>query len=172
MRLLIGIVLLAGLASCEQTSKVDLLIYNAKIYTIDSGFKVAEAIAVEDGKIVAVGSDVDLTGKYYSDNKIDAKGKFIYPGFIDAHTHFYRYGLGLQTADLTGTESWDEILDQLEAFAKDHNTGWLLGRGWDQNDWTVKEFPNKEKLDELFPDRPVVLTRVDGHATIANQKAL
>jgi predicted amidohydrolase YtcJ len=158
--------------SCRSTSKVDLLIYNAKIYTVDSSFSVAEAIAVRDGKIVAVGTTKELTETYFSDNKINAGGKFMYPGFIDAHAHFFRYGLGLQTANLVDTKSWEDILDRLQIFAKEHQEGWLIGRGWDQNDWDVKEFPSKEKLDQLFPDRPVLLTRIDGHAAIANQKAL
>jgi predicted amidohydrolase YtcJ len=159
-------------ASCRETSKVDLLIYNAKIYTVDSAFSTAEAMAVRDGKVLETGTTTDLTKKYFTENKIDAHGKFIYPGFIDAHAHFYRYSLGLQTANLVGTSSWDDILNQIQSFAKDHPDGWLIGRGWDQNDWTVKEFPTKEKLDQLFPNRPVFLTRVDGHAAIANQKAL
>jgi predicted amidohydrolase YtcJ len=158
--------------SCRSTSKVDLLIYNAKIYTVDSSFSVAEAIAVRDGKVVAVGTTKELTETYFSDNKINADGKFMYPGLIDAHAHFFRYGLGLQTANLVDTKSWEDILDRLQIFAKEHQEGWLIGRGWDQNDWDVKEFPSKEKLDELFPDRPVLLTRIDGHAAIANQKAL
>lgn len=164
--------LLIILYSCSGKTKLDLLIYNAKIYTIDSSFSVAEAMAVKDGKIIETGSTKDITSKYTSDNKVDAQGKFIYPGFIDAHAHFYRYGLGLQTADLAGTTSWEEILNRLQTFSKENPNGWLIGRGWDQNDWPVKEFPTKEKLDELFPDRPVYLVRVDGHAAIANQKAL
>ncbi|HVE61101.1 MAG TPA: amidohydrolase family protein, partial [Chitinophagaceae bacterium] len=158
--------------SCTQTSGVDLIIFNAKIYTIDSAFAIAEAMAVNDGKIEAVGTSNDITAKYSAKEKINANGQIIYPGFIDAHAHFYRYGLGLQTADLVGTKSWEEILSKLKSFAQQNPDGWLIGRGWDQNDWTIKEFPSKEKLDELFPDRPVILTRVDGHAAIANQKAL
>lgn len=156
-----------------QRKNVDLLIYNAKIYTVDARFSTATAIAVKDGKIVDVGKN-GLREKYWPLQSVNAEGKFIYPGFIDAHAHFYRYGLGLQTADLVDTQSWDEILNKLQAFAKDHPStgGWLIGRGWDQNDWPVKEFPSKEKLDLLFPDRPVLLTRIDGHAAIANQKAL
>lgn len=166
------LLLLIFFYSCSGQTKVDLLVYNAKIYTVDSAFSVAGAMAVRDGKIVETGSTKDITEKYTSDNKVDAQGKFIYPGFIDAHAHFYRYGLGLQTADLVGTTSWEDILNRLQAFAKENPNGWLIGRGWDQNDWPVKEFPTKEKLDELFPDRPVYLVRVDGHASIANQKAL
>jgi predicted amidohydrolase YtcJ len=160
--------------ACSQTSQVDLIVYNAKIYTVDSLFSMAQAMAVKDGRIVAVGKEDEITGKYFSDNKINAEGKVIYPGFIDAHAHFFRYGLGLQTADLVGTGSWEEIITRLDSFAKSHSSadGWLLGRGWDQNDWQVKDFPTKERLDVLFPNRPVVLTRIDGHAAIANQKAL
>ncbi|HUC80861.1 MAG TPA: amidohydrolase, partial [Flavisolibacter sp.] len=108
-------------------------------------------------------------------NVIDAEGKAIYPGLIDAHAHFFRYGLGLQTADLVGTESWQEILQKLQAFNTQNagdTSSWLIGRGWDQNDWEVKEFPTKDSLDVLFPNKPVLLTRVDGHAAIANQRAL
>jgi predicted amidohydrolase YtcJ len=158
------------LVSCSQ--KVDLLVYNARIYTVDSSFAIAEAMAIKDGRIEAIGSTKDLTEKYDATEKIDAGGKSIYPGLIDAHAHFYRYGLGLQTADLVETNSWEEILSRLQAFAQTNKEGWLVGRGWDQNDWSIKEYPNKAKLDSLFPDRPVLLTRVDGHAAIANQKAL
>ncbi|HEX2609146.1 MAG TPA: amidohydrolase family protein, partial [Flavisolibacter sp.] len=162
-----------GLSACKSTSpKVDLLLFNAKIYTVDSTFTLCEAMAVQDGRILETGTSDVLKGKYTSDQMIDAKGQFVYPGLIDAHAHFYRYGLGLQTADLTGTVSWQDILGRLLTFSADHQQGWLIGRGWDQNDWPVKEFPNKKALDSLFPTRPVLLTRVDGHAAIANQKAL
>jgi predicted amidohydrolase YtcJ len=160
-----------ALSSFAQRKRIDLLIYNAKIYTVDSKFSMATAIAIKDGKIVDVGRN-GLKEKYWPLQTINADGKFIYPGFIDAHSHFFRYGLGLQTANLVDTESWEDILHQLQSFAKDHKEGWLIGRGWDQNDWQIKEFPSKEKLDQLFPDRPVLLTRIDGHAAIANQKAL
>jgi len=158
------------LASCSQ--KVDLLVYNARVYTVDSTFSIAEALAVKDGKIEAIGTTKELTEKYDAKEKIDAGGKFIYPGLIDAHAHFYRYGLGLQTADLVDTESWEDIIARLQTFSQTNTEGWLIGRGWDQNDWTTKEYPEKSRLDSLFPDRPVLLTRVDGHAAIANQKAL
>ncbi len=169
-RILSFFILSVFLFSCKQ--KVDLLVYNAKVYTVDSTFSTAEALAVKDGKITAVGTSKDILEQYDATEKWDAKGQFIYPGFIDAHAHFYGYGLGLQTADLTGTNSWEEILDRLQQFAQHNSEGWLIGSGWDQNDWAVKEYPTKEKLDQLFPDRPVLLTRVDGHAAIANQKAL
>ncbi|MES1218972.1 MAG: amidohydrolase [Bacteroidota bacterium] len=159
--------------SCSQKEKIDLLVYNAVVYTVDSAFSTAEAIAVKDGKIVEVGKTADLQNKYEAKENSDAGGKFIYPGLIDAHAHFFEYGLGLQTDDLVGTESWEDILHHLSDFAKGLSKDqWLIGRGWDQNDWSVKDFPSNEKLNELYPDRPVFLTRVDGHAAIANQKAL
>ena len=161
------------LFACNQREKIDLLVYNATIYTVDSTFSVTDAIAVKDGKIIETGKTGDLQNKFEAIEKIDANGKFIYPGFIDAHAHFVGYGLGLQTVDLVGTESWEDILHRLDDFAKNKNKGqWLIGRGWDQNDWPVKDFPTNEKLNELYPDRPVFLRRVDGHAAIVNQKAL
>lgn len=163
--------ILFSLSTFAQRKKIDLLIYNAKIYTVDAKFSTATAIAIKDGKIVNIGRN-GLRDKYWPLQTINAEGKFIYPGFIDAHSHFFRYGLGLQTANLVDTESWEDILSRLQSFAKDHTEDWLIGRGWDQNDWQIKEFPNKEKLDQLFPNRPVLLTRIDGHAAIANQKAL
>ena len=161
------------LFACNQREKIDLLVYNATIYTVDSTFSVTDAIAVKDGKIIETGKTGDLQNKFEAIEKIDANGKFIYPGFIDAHAHFVGYGLGLQTVDLVGTESWEDILHRLDDFAKGKNKDqWLIGRGWDQNDWPVKDFPTNEKLNELYPDRPVFLRRVDGHAAIVNQKAL
>ncbi len=156
----------------SQKIAADMLVYNATIYTVDENFSVKEAMAVKDGKIIATGTTERLKKEFSSSTELDAKGKIIFPGFIDAHAHFMGYGLGLQTADLTGTKSWEEVIDKLKEFALTHQDGWLTGRGWDQNDWEVKEFPNKKKLDQLFPDRPVFLTRVDGHAAIANEKAL
>ena len=164
--------LIITLLSCSQKTKIDLLVYNATIYTVDSSFSVVQAIAVNDGKIVDVGKTVDLQDKYDAKENGDAHGKFVYPGFIDAHAHFVGYGTSLQRVDLVGTSSWDEVIERTKQFAKENPEDWLLGRGWDQNDWTVKEFPTNQNLNELFPDRPVLLTRVDGHAAIANQKAL
>src|SRR5687768_15958989 len=164
--------LILTLLSCSQKEKADLLVYNATIYTVDSTFSMAEAIAIKDGKILAIGKTTDLEKKYEAKERTDAQGKFIYPGFIDAHAHFVGYGLGLQTADLVGTKSWEEIVEKLKTFSAENKDGWLIGRGWDQNDWAVTDFPSNENLNELFPDRPILLTRIDGHAAIANQKSL
>ena len=160
------------LISCSNRESVDLLLINAKVYTVDSAFTVTEAIAVKDGHIIATGTSADLQGKYEAKETVDAAGQYVYPGFIDAHAHFVGYAQSLQNVDLAGTESWQAILDKLQEFAKTHPEGWITGRGWDQNDWPVKEFPNNSELNRLFPDRPVLLGRVDGHAAIANEAAL
>lgn len=162
------------LFSCNDKKKetADLLIYNATIYTVDSAFSTAEAMLIRDGKVLATGSRADLEKNYVIKDKTDAQGKFIYPGFIDAHAHFAGYGQSLQRVDLTGTGSWEEVIEKVRAFAAAHPEGWITGRGWDQNDWEVKVFPTNEKLNELFPDRPVLITRIDGHAAMANQQAL
>lgn len=162
-------------AVTAQKQTADLLVYNGKIYTVDADFSIASAMAVKDGKVLAVGDSKTLLAQYQPKEKLDAQGKSVYPGLIDAHAHFLNYGLGLQHADLVGTNSWEEVLQRLQqhvAKKKLQSGEWIIGRGWDQNDWPVKEFPSKEKLDELFPNNPVFLTRVDGHAAIANSKAL
>lgn len=169
--LLIPITLFA--LSCSNKQNADLLVYNATIYTVDSAFSTVEAMIVKDGKILATGTKADLEKNYAAAQQTDAQGKFIYPGLIDAHAHFVGYGTGLQTVNLTGTESWEEIIKRVTDFSKElAKDQWIVGRGWDQNDWPVKEFPSNDELNRLFPDQPVLLTRVDGHAAIANQKAL
>jgi predicted amidohydrolase YtcJ len=174
MRLISIALLLTALSffSCQNKKQADLIVFNAKIYTVDAQFSTAEAFAVKAGRVVAVGKTADITADYEATNRLDAEGKPIYPGFIDAHAHFYRYGEGLQEADLVGTKSWEEILEKLVAFSSKNTEGWLLGRGWDQNDWATKEYPTKKRLDELFPNRPVFLKRVDGHAAIVNEAAI
>lgn len=173
MKTLFYTTLLSLLAACNASKEnVDLLVYNATIYTVDPAFSTTEAMVVKDGKIIETGS-IDMLGKKYDPKEeLDAQGQFIYPGFIDAHAHFTGYAKGLQTVNLVGTTSWENILTTTQEFATTNKEGWLTGRGWDQNDWDIKEFPDNKKLNELFPDRPVLLTRIDGHAAIANQKAL
>ena len=165
--------LLVFVAACKQkVYNADLLVKNAMVYTVDSGFTTAQAFVVNAGKIVAVGDTATLDKKYFAREVVDAGGHAVYPGFIDAHSHFYEYALDLQQADLKNMHSWQEIVDTVSAFARRNTDGWVLGSGWDQNVWKVKQFPNKSKLDSLFPVRPVLLERVDGHAAIANQAAL
>ena len=169
-----SLLLLALLSSCgAKREAVDLLVTNAAVYTVDSTFSKAEAFAVKDGKFVAVGTSSDLKSRYSAAQEVDAKGQAIYPGFYDAHCHFYRYALALPSADLVGTNSWKEVIQKLQENRKKYpQAAWLTGRGWDQNDWPGKQFPTKDTLDQLFPDVPVALIRVDDHATLFNQKAL
>ena len=160
------------LLSCSTKIKVDLLVYHATIYTVDSSFSVAEAMAVNDGKIVATGKTSDLQSKYEAKEALDAQGKFIHPGFIDAHAHFVGYGQSLFTVDLYDSKSIDEVVQRVRAFDSAHpGEPWILGRGWDQNKFPGKTFPTNDELNNLFPDKPVLLERVDGHASIANNKA-
>nr|WP_288935103.1 amidohydrolase [uncultured Allomuricauda sp.] len=158
--------------SCNTKDEVDLIVTNANIYTVDADFSKASSVAIKDGKFVAVGDSEEIFKKYNAQEQLDAEGKTIVPGLIDAHCHFYGLGQNQQVVDLVGTESFDEVLEKVAAFQKERPSEFIWGRGWDQNDWEVKEFPTKAKLDELFPDIPVVLERIDGHAYLVNQKVL
>ena len=160
------------MSSCYYTEEADLLIHNAKIYTLDDAFSIAEAMAIKDGKIIEVGPNNELKNRYNAKEEIDARLRPIYPGFIDAHCHFLWYGNTFFEVDLVGTKSWQEVIDRTIAFSEKTEDLWITGRGWDQNDWESKSFPTKEQLDQLFPERAVLLKRIDGHAAIANQKAL
>ncbi len=161
------------MTSCNQKEKADLLIYNAKVYTVNKNFDIVSAIAIKDGKIIAAGSDKDLKERFSAKKNMDAGGKAVYPGFNDGHSHFLSYGLNkVSSADLVGTKSWDEVVEHVVEHHKVNPSGWVLGRGWDQNDWEVKKFPDNEKLNKFFPDTPVVLRRIDGHALIANAEAM
>ena len=150
----------------------DLIITNAKIYTVNQNFDTAESMVISNGKIMAIGKSADLLKKFKSKNIQNLQGKTVFPGLIDAHCHFTGFATDQWKCELWGTKSWEEILKKISEYAKTAPKEWLYGRSWDQNDWAVKEFPNKEKLDELFPNRPVYLKRIDGHAAVANQKAL
>jgi predicted amidohydrolase YtcJ len=172
MKKLIFILLCSSFLACQQTEQVDLIVHNATIYTVNENFETAQSIAIKDGKFVAVGSDKEIQAKYKATETINAENKPIFPGFIDAHCHFFGLGLQQQKVDLTGTQSYDEVLERIVAFQKEKNVTFITGRGWDQNDWPVKEFPTKAKLDELFPNTPVAVRRVDGHAMLVNEAAL
>ncbi len=160
--------------SCMQSQKInaDLIITNAVIYTVDNEFSKANQLAIKDGEIIAIGDD-DILNKYTSDKVIDAEGNYIYPGFNDGHSHFLGYGISItKYADLVGTTSFEEVVSKVEKHNEEFPSKWLLGRGWDQNDWELQEFPDNSILNEKFPHKAVVLTRVDGHAVIANDFAL
>ena len=166
--------LLAGvvLVSCSHKETVDSIVFNANIYTVDADFGKAEAMAIQNGKILAIGKEDYILANYQTDKQYNLEGKTVVPGLIDAHAHFYRMGSMEQKARFEGTKSYEEVLDRLVAFQEKNQLSFITGRGWDQNDWDLKEFPNKEKLDALFPNTPVAITRVDGHALLVNQAAL
>ncbi len=166
--------ILIAFFSCKKVDKiqVDSIVINANIYTVNSTFDKAQAFAIKDGKFVAIGRNSAIQDKYESHTIIDADGKTIVPGFIDAHCHFLGLGLNQQSVNLFGTKSFEEVVDSVVAFQKRNKLDYITGRGWDQNDWVEKEFPTKELLDAKFPNTPVVLTRIDGHAILCNQAAL
>ena len=169
----LSLLLILFLGSCSNSKKADFIVHHAVVYTVDEQFSTAEAFAVKDGIIVAVGSNASILKAYKAKQSIDAGGKAVYPGFIDAHAHFVGYGQSLFQVDLFGTTSWDEVVSRVKKFADEHpQEPWIKGRGWDQNDWKDTKYPTNEMLNKLFEGRPVILTRVDGHAAIVNQKAL
>ena len=158
--------------SCEKT-KVDLIVHNSNVYTVDNQFSKAEAFAVKDGKFVAIGSDRNILRHYYATQTLDAQGQSIYPGFIDGHCHFVGYGeTKVRYADLNGCKSFEEVLERLEKHNENNDSEWLLGRGWDQNLWDDKSFPENIELNRRFPDKKVLITRVDGHAVLVSDNVL
>jgi predicted amidohydrolase YtcJ len=172
--LFINLILLILMTACNPPkNKVDLIVHNAKIYTVDTDFSIAESFAIADGKFVAIGSEKVILATYESDKTIDANGKAIFPGFIDGHCHFFGYGENLiRYADLAGSTSFDEIISRLKEHAAAHPSDWLLGRGWDQNRWSDKNFPDNKLLEEHFPGKKIFLIRIDGHAVLASKAAL
>jgi predicted amidohydrolase YtcJ len=169
---------LIALAACQSRQTADVLITNATLYTVDSSYTVAEAMAVREGKILAVGSTQNILDQYRADSTVDLAGKPVYPGFYDPHSHFLGLGQMLNQADLVGAASYAEVVARLKAYQQKHpDAMWLIGRGWDQNDWPttdspVRGFPTNQLLNEAFPNIPVALTRIDGHALLVNDKAM
>ncbi len=157
------------LSNCSN--KIDLIVHNAVVYTVDDYGNKQSAFAVNDGKFIAVGGD-EIMEDYSAKSIVDAKGLPIYPGFIDSHCHYLSLGIKQGEIDLVGTNSFDEIILKIKEYSEKQEKEFIIGRGWDQNDWEDKSLPSKEKLDDLFPKTPVILTRVDGHAMLVNQKVL
>jgi predicted amidohydrolase YtcJ len=160
------------LFACTPKQQADLIIVDAQIQTADSSLSRYEAMVIGGGKILAVGNAKDLLTKFHVDSQMSFKGKFIYPGIIDAHCHLYGLGMFLQMVDLSETKSFEDVVDKCMNFYSRQTKNYLLGRGWDQNNWEGKAFPTNQSLNNAFPDIPVILKRVDGHAAIANDCAL
>lgn len=169
----VGLLLAGTLIGCSARKDADLIVKNARIYTVDSTFTTAQSFAVRDGRFVAVGSAESVEDAYRADSVVDLNGAPVYPGFYDPHAHFLGLGQMLDQADLVGAASYDEVIARLQAYARQHpDAPWLIGRGWDQNDWPDKTLPTADKLDAAFPNTPVALTRIDGHALLVNTKAM
>ena len=164
------LLVLIGTTSCSDYN-ADLIIHNARIYTVNDSFELSSTLVVKDGKFIAVGGE-ELLENYSSAAILDLKGIPVYPGLIDAHCHFYQLGLTQEHVDLRGAKSVEEVITRLKAFALTSDAKVLMGRGWDQNIWEDKSFPTKAILDENFPDKLVVLERVDGHAAYVNSNVL
>ena len=163
---------LFALFSCTSKQHADLIITNANIYTVNDSFSKVEAFAISNGKFIAVGTTDDIKSKFNAYKEIDADNKTILPGLIDGHCHFYSLGTYMQKVDLSGTKSYQEVIQKIKEFQKEKKAAFITGRGRDQNDWEVKEYPTKHKLDRLFPKTPIAVRRIDGHAMLVNQAAL
>lgn len=173
MKRLTFLCLIVLLGACQSKKTADVIVTNAKVYTVNSSFDTAEAFAIKDGKFLAVGDNNDILAQYEAHEMIDAQGKTILPGFIDAHCHFYGLGLNQNRVDLRGTKSFDDMMKRvLDFYNKQPNPRFIIGGGWDHNDWEEQEFPDNKLLNALFPNTPVALTRIDGHAMLCNQTAL
>ncbi len=167
-----AVLLLITISCNSQKQQADLILSNGKVYTVDKEFSKAEAIAIRDQRIIAVGSSEEILKEFSASEVRDLEGAYVYPGWIDAHCHFLGYGMNLSAVDVAGTSSVEEIIAMVKEHQKKNPGPWITGRGWDQNDWEVKEFPNKSMLDKHFPDTPILLRRIDGHAGCANSAAL
>lgn len=146
----------------------DLVIHNARIHTMADGSEVQEAIAIKDGKVIEIGAERQILNKYNAEEYVDAQGKDIYPGWTDAHGHIMSYARQKLSVDLVGCTSYEEMIIRIEKYQSKYDRPFIIGRGWDQSLWEGDEMPTNEKLNEIFPDIPVCLFRIDGHALLAN----
>jgi len=162
------------LISCGRQKPADLVLRNGKIATVDETFSLHEAVAVQGGKIIFVGNNEEVEPFIGSRTQIiDLKGKLVLPGLIDAHGHIHSLGKSLSELNITGTASFQQIIDKVAEKVRTVKSGeWIVGGRWDQNDWDNKKFPVHDALSRVSPDNPVFLLRIDGNAGFANKKAL
>ena len=171
----IAIILLLSSCSAEKDClEADLVLINAKVYTANEKLPEAEAVAILKDKIIFVGSANESIQYTCNDNRIvDLQGKFIFPGFIDAHAHLKGIGYREMNLNLQGANSLKEMLTQVEIYANKLEQGkWVVGRGWIEKKWPEGRFPTIQELDMISPDKPMALERADGHAIIVNSLAL
>ncbi|ERJ60478.1 amidohydrolase [Sphingobacterium paucimobilis] len=158
---------------CTSNNEVDLIVHNAKVYSVDSSFSIKEAFAIKNGIFIDIGTSKDILKRYKAKEIIDAQQAPVYPGFYDAHAHYFELANLFQEVDLNGTKSMEELIGRLQQYhQKNPNKPWIIGGGWDQNLWPSKTFPTKDSLDKYFPDIPIYLSRVDYHAALVNSAAL
>lgn len=158
----------------QSSRTADLLVVNGKVYTVDDGRPIVSAFAVKDGRILFAGSDTEVRALAGPATRvIDANQATIIPGMVDAHAHLLGLGTSLRNVQLAGSKSYDEVIARVVERARGMKPGeWIVGRGWDQNLWTTKEFPTHEALSRALPNNPVALTRIDGHAMLGNAMAM
>ncbi len=156
------------------TGPADLILVNGRIYTVDDSRPMVSALAVRNGRILLAGADREIRALAGARTRVvDVGGGTVIPGMVDAHAHLLGLGTSLRNVQLAGSKSYDEAITRVAERAKSVKPGeWILGRGWDQNLWPDKQFPNHEALSRAFPSNPVVLTRIDGHAILANAMAM
>ena len=172
-RLLPAVLVGVLLGGCGfRSEQADLVLHNGRVLTLDGELTVAEAVAVREGKVVAVGTGKELLRRFRAERTVDLRGATVMPGLIDAHAHVVGYADGLLRADLVATGSWEEAVERMRELGERQPEGWVVGRGWDQNDWADTALPTRALLDAAFPDRPAVCERIDGHAVVANGAAL
>jgi hypothetical protein len=157
----------------SQTQVADVVFVNGKIWTVDKAKPVAEAVAILNGRILAVGSGSEI-GKFAgpATRVVDLKGKRMLPGFIDNHTHFMSGGFQLQSVDLRYTKSEAEFAARIKARAEKSPGRWITGGDWDHDNWPGGNLPNKELIDGYTPQTPVFVNRYDGHMALANSYVL
>ncbi|MBM2841099.1 MAG: Amidohydrolase 3, partial [Bacteroidetes bacterium] len=157
----------------HRTQEASLLLINGLVYTVNDKHPTAQAIAINEGKIVGVESNEEIQSDFKSNRIIDLKGRAVYPGFVDAHAHLEGLGAFFTNVNLVGTQSVEEIQKLIAERRQSLKPGaWLRGRGWDQNKWMQKSFPTHQMIDAVVNDVPVILRRVDGHAVWVNAKVL
>ena len=163
---------LIALTSCMKYEKVDLVIHNAKIYTMNGNFEIAQAMAIRDGKIVAIDKEREIMNQFRADEFFDAQTRPIYPGFIDAHCHFLGSGLNRLAVDLKNATSKQDIIAKIISHNLENNElEWIVGFGWDENNWSDKVISN-DFLNKSFSKTPVLLWRIDGHSLLVNDAAI
>ena len=170
---LLCLIAMFGWTGCSfQSERVDLIVHNGVVLTLDGANTIAKAVAVDSGRVVAVGPERAILNKYAADLSVDLRGGVLTPGLMDGHAHLIGYADGLLEANLFGTTSWEDAVERVVKHQAEWPSEWAVGRGWDQNDWDSQAFPDRALLDAAFPNQPVALERIDGHALVVNGEAL